>query len=358
MPEISSTMPDKNRMNTGSSWSSPEEWLKICTIDAHAAGEPLRVVTSGFPEIKGKTILEKRRFVRENLDHLRTALMWEPRGHADMYGCLLTEPCTPDGMCGVIFMHNEGYSTMCGHGIIGLITVALQTGMFEKDILPGEIIKLDTPAGRVNATAKLVDEVVAEVSFENVPSFVYALDQAVDIPGLGRVSFDIAFGGAFYAFVQAKALEIELNTEQNHQLIDLGRRIKNTLNDTFPIDHPFEPDLGYLYGTIFIDDPEDPGNHSRNVCVFADGELDRCPTGTGISARAAIHHARNELFPGDMFSVESILGTTFSCQIKDSVQYAEYEAVIPVVTGSAYITGRNEWLIDPGDPLRYGFILR
>lgn len=351
-------MPDKNRMNTGSSWSPPGEWLKICTIDAHAAGEPLRVVTSGFPEIKGKTILEKRRFVRENLDHLRTALMWEPRGHADMYGCLLTEPGTDDGMCGVIFMHNDGYSTMCGHGIIGLVTVALHTGMFGKDVIPGEIIKLDTPAGRVNATAKLVDNVVAEVSFENVPSFVYALDQTVEIPGLGEVSFDLAFGGAFYAFVQAKALGIKLNTEQNHQLINLGRRIKNTLNDTYPIHHPFETDLGYLYGTIFIDDPEDPANHSRNVCVFADGELDRCPTGTGISARAAIHHARKELFPGDMFSVESILGTTFSCQIKDSVQYAEYEAVIPVVTGSAYITGRNEWLIDPRDPLRYGFILR
>jgi trans-L-3-hydroxyproline dehydratase len=344
-------------MQTNANWNPPPEWLRITSIDAHTAGEPLRVLTGGYPELPGDTILSKRQYARENLDYLRKALMWEPRGHADMYGCIVTEPVTPDGTLGVLFLHNEGYSTMCGHGIIGLAKVALDTGMI---VLDGDdpVIKMDTPAGRVTAFAHRKNGSVAEVDFHNVPSFVYALDKNVNVPGIGDVRYDVAFGGAFYAFCRAEDFELKLTTTDFRKLIDIGMRIKHAVTESLPIEHPFEPDLGFLYGTIFVGEPHNPEHHSRNVCIFADGEVDRCPTGTGVSARAAIHHARGELQINEPFIVESILGTSFTGEIVQTTTFGQYEAVIPKVTGSAHITGRNEWLIDPEDPLRDGFILR
>jgi trans-L-3-hydroxyproline dehydratase len=329
----------------------------VRTIDAHTAGEPLRVITGGLPPLPGATILEKRRYFREHLDHLRTALMWEPRGHADMYGCVLTEPETPDGDLGVIFMHNEGYSTMCGHGIIGLAKVALDTGMVEKEG-DNPVLRIDTPAGRVTAYARREKGRVVEVSFQNVPSFVYALDQVVEVDGLGEVRYDVAFGGAFYAFCRAEDLGLRLVPEEFRQLIDLGMRIKRAVMESLEIRHPFEEDLSFLYGTIFVGPPHDPAHHSRNVCIFAEGQVDRCPTGTGVSARAAIHYARGELSVGEPFVVESILGTCFTGRVVETTTFGPYEAVVPEVTGSAHICGRNELLIDPEDPLRYGFMLR
>ena len=338
-------------------WQPPEDWIRITTIDAHTAGEPLRVVTGGFPPLPGETILEKRRYVREHLDHLRTALMWEPRGHADMYGCIVTEPVTPDGDLGVIFMHNEGYSTMCGHGIIGLAKVALDTGMIEKE---GDrpAIKMDTPAGRVTAYARRENGRVVEVAFHNVPSFVYALDREVEVAGVGRVRYDVAFGGAFYAFCRAEELGLRLVPEEFRTLIEVGMRIKRAVMESLEIRHPFEEDLSFLYGTIFVGPPHDPAHHSRNVCIFADGQVDRCPTGTGVSARAALHYARGELEMEEPFVVESILGTCFTGRIVETVTFGPYEAVVPEVVGSAHICGRNEWLIDPDDPLQHGFIFR
>jgi trans-L-3-hydroxyproline dehydratase len=314
-------------------WNPPEDWLHITTIDAHTAGEPLRVITGGFPDLPGDTILEKRRHAREHLDRLRTTLMWEPRGHADMYGCIVTEPVTPDGTLGVLFLHNEGFSTMCGHGIIGLAKVGLDSGMIQ---IEGDhpVIRMDTPAGRVTAFARRKNGRVMEVSFHNVPSFVYASDQVVDVPGVGEVRYDVAFGGAFYAFCQAEEVGVGLSGDDFRQLIDVGMRIKVAVMESLPIRHPFEEDLGFLYGTIFVGEAHEPGHHSRNVCIFADGEVDRCPTGTGVSARAAIHYSRGELGLNEPF------------------------AIIPRVTGTAHICGRNELLIDPADPLKDGFILR
>jgi proline racemase len=340
-----------------SQWQPPAEWQRITTIEAHTAGEPLRVLTGGFPVLPGDSILAKRRYAKENYDELRTALMWEPRGHADMYGCIVTEPVTADGDLGVLFLHNEGFSTMCGHGIIGLAKVALDTGMIEK---PGDrpVIKIDTPAGRVTAYAQKENNFVKSVSFHNVPSFVYALDQVVEVPGLGLLKYDLAFGGAFYAFCRAEDVGVDLSPVDYPKLIDLGMCIKRAVMDSLPLAHPFEEDLGFLYGTIFIGEAEDPAHHSRNVCVFAEGEVDRCPTGTGVSARAAIHFARGELGLDEPFVVESILGTTFTGRVIQEVQFGPYKAVIPEVTGSAHISGRAEWLIDPHDPLRQGFILR
>jgi trans-L-3-hydroxyproline dehydratase len=189
-------------LTQAANWNPPSHWLRITTIDAHTEGEPFRVITGGFPELPGETVLARRRYAKQHFDHLRTALMWEPRGHADMYGCLVTPPVSPEADVGVLFIHNEGFSTMCGHGIIGFTTVALETGMFPMNE-PETTLKIDTPAGLVTAHARVKHGRVASVYFHNVPSFVLELDAAVDVPGLGRVRYDLAFGGAFYAYVKA-----------------------------------------------------------------------------------------------------------------------------------------------------------
>jgi len=338
-------------------WNPPKDWIKITAIDAHTAGEPLRVITSGLPPISGNTMLEKRRYAREHLDDLRTALMWEPRGHADMYGCIVTEPVTPDGTLGVLFLHNEGFSTMCGHGVIGLTKVALDAGMIAlAEDKP--IIRMDTPAGRVTAFARRENGRVVEVSFHNVPSFVYAFDQIVHVSGIGWVRYDVAFGGAFYAFCRAEEIGVDLTAKNFRQLIDVGMSIKLAVMTSLPIQHPLEKDLGYLYGTIIVGAAHDRSHHSRNVCIFADGEVDRSPTGTGVSARVALHHARGEIKMNEPIVIESILGTCFTAEVVETTKFGPYDAVIPKVTGTAYITGRDELLIDPSDPLRNGFILR
>jgi trans-L-3-hydroxyproline dehydratase len=346
----------------GPSWTPPEHWLRITTLEAHTAGEPLRIITGGFPEIPGDTILAKRRWARERLDGLRTALMWEPRGHADMYGALLTEPVTPDGDLGVLFLHNAGFSTMCGHGVIGLAMAGVEGGVVRPPNPTGDpsvlTLRLDTPAGRVTAFSRLEGGRVREASFLNVPSFVYALDERVEIPGLGAVRYDLAFGGAFYAFCRAEELGVSLEPGSFREIMDAGMRVKRAVMEAHPIRHPLQEDLGFLYGTIIVGDPLDSRNHSRNVCVFADGEVDRSPTGTGVSARAALHLARGEIALGEEFTVESILGTTFSGSVEETTHFGGYDAVIPRVTGTSHITGRNEILIDPQDPLRHGFILR
>jgi trans-L-3-hydroxyproline dehydratase len=196
------------------------------------------------------------------------------------------------------------------------------------------------------------------VAFDNVPSFVYALDQEVHVPEIGEVHYDIAFGGAFYAFCSAEAVGFQLTPAEHEELIRAGRQIKQAIMAVHENTHPFEADLGFLYGVVFVGLAENERNHSRNVCVFADGEIDRSPTGTGVSARAALHYARGELRIGEPFVVESILGTTFTGKVMAETQFGPYLAVVPRVTGTAHITGRAEWLIDPDDPLAGGFFLR
>ena len=330
----------------------------VATVEAHTAGEPLRVVTAGAPPIPGDTIPAKRRWARAHLEGFRRALLWEPRGHADMYGALLTDPVTPDGDAGVLFMHNEGWSTMCGHGVIALATVLVETGMLPAPAEGERVIRLDTPAGRVTARASLSRGRVERVSFLNVPSFVLARDREVEVPGRGRVRYDVAFGGAFYALVEARDLGLALEPGAVGRLVEAGRAVTRAVAGTLEIRHPFEPDLGFLYGTIFTGPPADPAHHSRNVCVFADGEVDRSPTGTGVSARAALHFARGALGPGEPFVVESLIGTCMTGRVKEETRFGPHAAVLPEVTGRAFLTGRCEWWIDPEDPLREGFFLR
>jgi len=337
-------------------WTPPKHWLKITSIDAHTEGEPFRVITGGYPELPGDSILARRRYALENLDHLRTALMWEPRGHADMYGCIVVPPVTPEADFGVLFMHNEGYSTMCGHGIIGITTVALEAGLVPMSS-PETQVKIDTPAGLVTAHARVSEGRVQSVYFHNVPSFVLTMNETVDVPGLGKVSYDIAFGGAFYAFVQAEEVGVRCRPEDFRALIEKGMAIKRSIMASRPIPHPFEEDLSFLYGTIFIGPPQAEGAHSRNVCIFAEGELDRSPTGTGVSARLAIHHVRSEIDLNESIIIESIIGSRFSGRVVQTSSFGPHPAIIPEVEGTAYITGRHEFLIDPNDPLRNGFLL-
>src|SRR6185295_10760897 len=222
----------------------PANALRIATIDMHTGGEPVRIVTGGLPALEGRTVLEKRRFFREHLDHLRTGLMFEPRGHADMYGAILTP--SEDADFDVFFLHNEGYSTMCGHAIIALTRFVIETGLTDKSD-----VSFNVPAGRIEARAhRDAAGRILRTSFRNVPSFVYRRDEELSVAGLGNVRFDIAYGGAFYAFVDARTLGLELTAADYARLIDAGRRIKHAVMTAMPIEHPFERDLSFLYGTI------------------------------------------------------------------------------------------------------------
>jgi len=334
-----------------------EGWKKITTIDMHTGGEPLRIYTDGLPEIPGNTILEKRRYFRDHLDHIRTATMWEPRGHADMYGAVITEPLNKESDFGCFFLHNEGYSTMCGHAIIALTKYVLESGIVEKN---GDepILKIDAPPGLITAKAFRKGDKVEKVSFLNVPSFLLLTDEIVKLEGLGEVKFDVAYGGAFYAFCDAASMGLKLDESHYDRLINIGRQIKQAVMDKFEINHPFEEDLSFLYGTIFTGPAQDPAHHSRNVCIFADGEVDRSATGSGVSARAALHHAKGELKIGEKITIESILGTTMDVEVKETQSYGPHKAVIPEVTGTAFFTGKNEFWFDPKDPLKDGFIFR
>jgi len=341
-------------------FNPPKTWLEIKTIDMHTGGEPLRVIVSGFPELKGNSVLEYRRYCKEHYDHLRTALMFEPRGHADMYGCLLVPPNDENGDFGILFLHNEGYSTMCGHAIIAIATLAIEMNWVE--VKEGDnILKIDAPCGRIVAFANVQNQKVIGVRFHCVPSFVVGLNRTVEVAGGGKVTYDLAYGGAFYAYVNLKNnnFDFDLSTDSYRELISMGMKIKRAvMNQDSEIAHPFEEDLSFLYGTIFIDDSQIEGIDSKNVCIFAEGEVDRCPTGSGVSGRMAIHKARNEIKEGETMTIESITGSIFKGSVISEEKYGIYNAVIPQVEGTAHITGMHTFYIDPEDPMKDGFILR
>ena len=217
---------------------------------------------------------------------------------------------------------------------------------------------MDTPAGRILATADRQKGNVSQVSFRNVPSFVYALNREIVVKGIGNVGYDIAFGGAFYAYCDADKLGISLEEGNYLQLIDWGRKIKHAIMSKEKIIHPFEEDLSFLYGTIFVGQAKDPRHHSRNVCIFAEGEVDRSPTGTGVSGRVALHVQKGRLELGQVITIESILGTTMEVEALEKTTFGGFEAIIPEVTGSASLTGKHTFYIDPGDPLKEGFLFR
>jgi trans-L-3-hydroxyproline dehydratase len=276
-----------------------------------------------------------------------------------MYGCVLTPPVSAGADFGVLFLHNEGYSTMCGHGVIALVTALVETGAFPS---AGEQtpVNLDTPAGLVRAVAH-VDSGgrVERVSFRNVPSFVYAPDLEIDVAPYGRLAVDVVYGGAFYAYLDAAQVGLEVGPERARELVAAGEAIKRAVNATLTIRHPEAEDLGFLYGTILTGPPEDPAHTMRNVCVFANAEVDRSPTGTGVSGHVALLAAHGDLREGQEIMVESILGaqSVFAGRIAERGQVGSHTAVTPEVSGTAFITGRHEFILAPRDTLGAGFLL-
>jgi trans-L-3-hydroxyproline dehydratase len=322
----------------------------------HTGGEPLRIITGGLPEIEGDTILEKRRYFEKNLDHIRRGIILEPRGHADMYGAVFTKPVSEGAHFGILFLHNEGYSTMCGHAILAIARYAFDSGLYVPQ--GSRPLIIDTPSGVVEADVELDDEEVISSSFLNVPSFLSSKNNLIIVPGLGKVKVDIAFGGAFYAIVDSGQIGISLEPANGSKLKELGMSIKSAVNEQTEIIHPEEEDLGFLYGTIFTGSPKKKGNHSRNVCIFADGELDRSATGTGVCARAALHYDKGEFELNRAYTIESIIGSEMKVMVEEELLFGGIPAIRPRVYGKACYTGRSEYWFDPDDPLNDGFLIR
>ena len=324
--------------------------LVVRTTDYHTAGEPFRIVTGGVAPLEGATILDKRRFALERLDDVRKLLVFEPRGHADMYGCFVTEPNDDSADLGVVFFHNAGYSTACGHGTIALVTWALETGRIEA-VEPETTVVVDVPSGRLETVAAVGNGRVERVRFRNVPSYVEARRlAAADLP------VDVAFGGAFYASVESP---LPVSAESLPRLIELGRAVKRDLEVAREFVHPLEPELRDIYGVIFFEHVESgPPLRQRNVTVFADGEVDRSPCGSGTSARLALLDADGKLPRGDELVHESIVGTRFAARVVGDADVAGRDAVVTEVEGSAHRTGQHEFVLDERDRLGTGFLLR
>jgi proline racemase len=341
---------------------------RIKTIDAHAAGEPLRLVVEGLPAPEGRTMLEKRAWAQKRLDHLRKALILEPRGHTDMYGALLTEPTSRDSHAGVLFMHNEGWSTMCGHGIIAVTTMAVERSLIWSNRgNPGNggkpaivHIRYDTPAGPVQARAHLShhgDAVrVESVAFRNVASFVFEPSLMVTVAGR-KIPVDVAFGGAFYAIVDSEAAGVPIDAGHLPELRRLGMLIAREVERLRRVVHPADSGLEGIYGTIFTAPAQSSDAHLRNVTIFADAEVDRSPCGTGTAAVMAVLNDMGLLLDDVPFVHESIVGTTFKGRVVDRVEVGEKAAIVPEIEGSAWITGEHTFLIDGDDPLKAGFRL-
>jgi trans-L-3-hydroxyproline dehydratase len=321
----------------------------IATVEMHTGGEPTRIVVDGWPTLGGATLLDKRREARQRFDHLRRGLMLEPRGHDGMYGALLVEPDHPEADLAVLFMHNEGWSTMCGHATIALARWAVESGRVQ-----GPTVRLQCPCGLVVAS------VAADgwVRFESVPSFAYALDRVAPTATWGPVTVDIAYGGAFYAVLPADSIGLDLCRSPMRTIADAGEEIAQAVAAAVPIEHPDEPDLAFLYGTILTDGGDGAGTPSRNVCIFAGRQIDRSPTGSGVSARMALQVARRQARIGEQHRFESCTGAVFTgAAVREAPLVGPRKAVIVDVGGIAHFTGEARFRFDHDDPLREGFTL-
>jgi len=329
----------------------------IFAIDSHTMGEPTRIVVGGLPNIPGKTMPEKKAYLEEKLDWVRTAIMLEPRGHNDMFGSIITQPTVDEADLGIIFMDGGGYLNMCGHGSIGAATVAVETGMVEVTEPVTNLI-LEAPAGLVKAKVIVENGKAKEVSIINVPSFLYKRDVEVDVPGIGKVTMDISFGGSFFAIVKAERLGLDISPASAQKLIEVGMNVIKAVNEQIEIQHPTlshinTVDLCEIYGPAKSEDAT-----MQNAVVFGQGQLDRSPCGTGTSAKLATLYAKGELKMKEDFIYESILQTKFKGRVMEETKVGEFDAIIPEITGSAFITGHNQFFIDPEDPIKHGFILK
>ncbi|HWA45139.1 MAG TPA: proline racemase family protein [Hypericibacter adhaerens] len=327
--------------------------LAIETVEMHTGGEPVRLVLKGYPPIPGDTILAKRRYARERLDHLRKMLIFEPRGHFDMYGVIPVEPDLPEADLAVLFMHNEGYSTMCGHAVIALGRWAVESGRVKRAATGETPVNIQCPCGLVRAW------VAADgaVRFESVPAFAFALDARVELPGSGRIALDIGYGGAFYAVLPAERVGLSLPGSSLRDLVDAAARVTAAVKQQIALSHPDDPDLAFLYGTIFTDGGDGAEKPSLNVCVFAEREVDRSPTGSGVTARMALQAARKTAGPGELRRFQSLTGAVFTGRALGRAQAGAFPAVRVEVGGRAHFSGTARFSLEPGDEIGRGFLL-
>ncbi|AZV18246.1 proline racemase family protein [Mesorhizobium sp. M7A.F.Ce.TU.012.03.2.1] len=332
--------------------------MTLTVVDMHTGGEPLRIVTGGYPSVPRGTILEKRAYVRDHLDHLRKILMFEPRGHYDMYGALLVEPDLPGADLAVLFMHNEGYSTMCGHAIVALGRYAVDEGLVAKQE-PITTVNIEAPCGLVVASVEVRDGKAGAVSFESVPAFLFAGGQTIELAGHGTIGFDVAYGGAFYALADCHQFGLEFGKSRVRDFVDAATALTDRLKAEFPMSHPDHADLAFLYGTILTDGRDAFSDEvTKNICVFAEAEVDRSPTGSGVTARLAAMHAKGEIAIGQTRTFESIAGSRFSGAVVRTAKAGPHGAIIARVGGRAYYSGRTEFIVEADDELGRGFLLR
>ncbi|HEX6335829.1 MAG TPA: proline racemase family protein [Jiangellaceae bacterium] len=335
--------------------------MEIRATDYHTAGEPFRIVTSQVTAIPGDTVADRRVHAMrsQELDRIRRFLCHEPRGHADMYGCFLVPPDDEGGDAGVLFWHKDGFSTACGHGTVALATWLVETGRAAAASDGVTDLAIDVPSGRVIARVNCVAGQVQSVTVRNVASYVLARAVPVETRK-GTVYADLGYGGAIYASVDAQSAGLTVSPEHYQDLISMGREIKWALNETSHAQHPSDPRLSGVYGTIWYDDlgAVAGGIHQRNVTVFADGEVDRSPCGSGTAARVALLADQGRLAPGQVLIHESIIGTRFTAWVADQTTAEGRTAVIPEVQGNAFITGEHAFILDPRDELETGFVLR
>jgi proline racemase len=323
-------------------------------VDSHTEGMPTRVITGGVGVVPGGTMAERRVYFMEHMDDLRTLLMCEPRGHSAMSGAILQPPTRPDADWGVLYIEVSGCLPMCGHGTIGVATVLVETGMVPVTA-PVTTIRLDTPAGLVTASVQVGDDGAARaVTIENVPAFAVALDQAVKVPGLGEVEFDLAFGGNFYAIVPLESVGLPFDRARKQEILEAGLAIMAAINDADSPVHPLDPAVRGCHHVQFVA-PGSDARHSRHAMAIYPGWFDRSPCGTGTSARMAQLHARGELGLGQDFVNESFIGTRFIGSLVSETTVAGRSAVVPIITGRAWITGTAQYMLDPADPFPEGF---
>ncbi|XP_068733909.1 trans-L-3-hydroxyproline dehydratase-like [Montipora capricornis] len=344
-----------------------ENDLEISTVEMHTGGEPLRIITSGYPDIKGDTILAKRRYIRENLDHIRKLVMSEPRGHYDMYGVVLVPPGSEIADLGAIFMHNEGYSTMCGHAIIALGRYAVDSGLLSTDVSRssvGEVpVFIECPCGVVKALVEIDEGKPGGVRFISVPAFAFGLDLEVNTERFGKVKIDIGFGGAFYAIVNGDRLGIDVRSSPKNDIVDAANVISSAVKSQVRLHHPDNVELAFLYGIILTDGNDmfhgNPQEPTANVVVFADSQVDRSPCGSGVTARIAVQYARQQigLHQSRVFE-NGLVGSKFTAQAVKETKCGEFDAIHVEVAGNAYYSGKCCFTIEKDDPFREGFILK
>ena len=325
-------------------------------VDSHTEGMPTRVITGGVGALPGSSMFERRQWFIENSDDLRTLLMYEPRGHASMSGAILQPPTRPDADWGVLYIEVSGCLPMCGHGTIGVATVLVETGMVAVTE-PVTTIRLDTPAGLVVAEVAVEDGAAKAVTIRNVPSFSHTLDGRVQVPGLGEVRYDLAYGGNFYAMVELDEIGLPFDRAEKQRLLDAGLSIMASINEQARPIHPENPEIGGCHHVALIA-PGSDAKHSRHAMAIHPGWFDRSPCGTGTSARMAQLHARGELPLGVDFVNESFIGTTFTDRLVEETRLTDgHVDVVPTITGRAWITGTAQYLLDPEDPFPAGFLL-